>query len=119
LFQSGLRQSPIDIRQNDTDYEHMDRLSFTGYDQMGEVTLENNGHTVSASGFTDWANRPFVSGGDLEGRYFLQELELHWGQNDDEGSEHTIRGYSYPAEMHLIHLKEGLTIGEALTRSDG
>ncbi|GMT32823.1 hypothetical protein PFISCL1PPCAC_24120 [Pristionchus fissidentatus] len=117
--QTGLRQTPIDIRTMDTDYSLMDRVNFIGYDQLNEVTAVNNGHTVSAAGFTEWKNKPYISGGALEGKYYLQQFHLHWGQKDHVGSEHKIGGLSYPAELHLVHLKEGLTLAEALTRGDG
>ncbi|GMR32265.1 hypothetical protein PMAYCL1PPCAC_02460 [Pristionchus mayeri] len=117
--QTGLRQTPIDIRTMDTDYALMDRVNFIGYDQVDEVTMQNNGHTVATAGFTEWKNPPYVSGGALQGKYFLQQFHLHWGKKDHEGSEHKIGGLSYPAELHLVHLKEGLTITEAMNKSDG
>ncbi|GMR45698.1 hypothetical protein PMAYCL1PPCAC_15893, partial [Pristionchus mayeri] len=117
--QTGIRQSPIDIHSMDTDYSLMDRVNFMGYDQVGEVALTNNGHTISTSGFTDWKHTPYITGGALEGKYFLQQFHLHWGQKDHEGSEHKIGGISYPAELHLVHLKERLTMTEANNQSDG
>ncbi|GMT08453.1 hypothetical protein PENTCL1PPCAC_30627 [Pristionchus entomophagus] len=117
--QTGLRQTPIDIRTMDTDYALMDRVNFIGYDQVAGVTVQNNGHTVSAAGFAEWDKKPYISGGALDGKYYLQQFHLHWGQQDHEGSEHKIGGLSYPAELHLVHQKDGLSLGEALTRGDG
>ncbi|GMS93118.1 hypothetical protein PENTCL1PPCAC_15293, partial [Pristionchus entomophagus] len=119
ICEKGYRQSPIDIRAQDTDYAPMDRVIFVGYEQRDDVTLQNNGHTVSVDGFENWNNLPYVSGGGLEGKYFLQQIHFHWGQNNSVGSEHRIAGLAYPAEMHLVHLKEGLNMTEAKTRGDG
>ncbi|KAF8386663.1 cah-5, partial [Pristionchus pacificus] len=116
---TGLRQTPIDIRSTDTDYSFMDRISFANYDQTDTATMQNNGHSISIADFHEWDNPPFITGGALQGKYNLLQFHLHWGQKDHEGSEHKIGGLSYPAELHLVHIKEGLNITEALKRGDG
>jgi len=40
-----------------------------------------------------------LKGGPLEGSYELWQFHAHWGSNNDNGSEHTINGRSYPAEV--------------------
>ncbi|XP_078064893.1 carbonic anhydrase-related protein 10-like, partial [Mustelus asterias] len=44
-----------------------------------------------------------VSGGPLSYSYCLEEIRLHFGSVDSQGSEHWIGGKSFPAEVHLIH----------------
>ncbi|VDO52430.1 unnamed protein product [Haemonchus placei] len=39
------------------------------------------------------------SGGNLEGRYYLQQFHFHWDGNDRFGSEHTLDGLHYPLEV--------------------
>ena len=46
---------------------------------------------------------PFADlcGGGLEGEYELWQLHAHWGDDDCRGSEHTVDGKMYPAEVSL------------------
>jgi len=39
--------------------------------------------------------------------YDLLQLHLHWGKDDNEGSEHQIAGRAHPLEMHLVHTQRG------------
>lgn len=36
-------------------------------------------------------------------RYRLDQFHCHWGANDEEGSEHTVDGRTYSAELHFVH----------------
>ena len=41
-----------------------------------------------------------VSGGPLgDAVYKLVQFHMHWGCDDNKGSEHTVDGKSYPAEV--------------------
>jgi hypothetical protein len=40
-----------------------------------------------------------VTGGPLSYRYQFQEIHVHYGLRDDGGSEHSINGYAFPAEV--------------------
>ena len=40
-----------------------------------------------------------VSGGGLLGVYTTVQFHLHWGSNNNKGSEHTMGGLMYPAEV--------------------
>ncbi|WKY15086.1 hypothetical protein Q1695_000530 [Nippostrongylus brasiliensis] len=118
--QDGFRQSPIDIRASDVDYALLHRMHFIHYDHAGPINLSNNGHTVSADGFEDWgAKQPYIQGGGLKHRYRLVQFHFHWGQHDHQGSEHKIGGLHYPAELHLVHVRQGLTLAEAIRKPDG
>lgn len=35
--------------------------------------------------------------------YCFDSLHFHWGRHNDEGSEHTVGGNSYPLEAHFVH----------------
>ncbi|CAD6189339.1 unnamed protein product [Caenorhabditis auriculariae] len=114
------RQSPIDIRATDVDYTPLHRLHFIHYDHPGPVDIFNSGTSVVVSGFGDWGSKqPIVQGGGLKHRYKLAQFHLHWGHHDAVGSEHTLGSLHYPAELHLVHVREGLTLAEAQARPDG
>ncbi|KAH7717257.1 carbonic anhydrase [Aphelenchoides avenae] len=65
---------------------------------------------VGVNGFTNstWVNwQPYIEGGGLSGRYHLEQIHLHWNKRGN-GSEHTVDGRRYPAEVHLVHSKDGV-----------
>ena len=40
-----------------------------------------------------------ITGGPLSYKYRVSEISFHWGSIDTLGSEHTIDGQSFPAEV--------------------
>lgn len=44
---------------------------------------------------------PALTGGPLSHKYQLIQFHGHWGKHCDEGSEHTIDGKSYAAEVGI------------------
>lgn len=40
-----------------------------------------------------------ISGGPLSYRYQFHEIHLHFGADDRIGSEHTVDGHAFPAEV--------------------
>lgn len=44
-----------------------------------------------------------LRGGPLAAPYRLRQFHLHWGSSDDHGSEHSVDGVKYAAELHLVH----------------
>lgn len=40
-----------------------------------------------------------ISGGPLENHHRLRQFHFHWGAADERGSEHTVDGHVYPAEV--------------------
>lgn len=40
-----------------------------------------------------------VTGGPLKDTYHFEQFHLHWGSKNDKGSEHTINGKLYAAEV--------------------
>jgi hypothetical protein len=45
-------------------------------------------------------------GNDL---YRLEQFHCHWGENSDEGSEHTVDGKAYPGEVGFFTLRISFT----------
>ena len=41
------------------------------------------------------------AGGPLSYQYTLTEIMLHFGRQDDRGSEHTIAGHQFPGEIQF------------------
>lgn len=73
---------------------------------------------------TMWGNlnRPYIEGGCLTNIYDLCSMTFHWGQSNDEGSEHTLDYVRYPMELQVWHIKRGFnTLLEAIAakESDG
>ena len=40
----------------------------------------------------DESEEATISGGPLNGSYILHSFHLHWGSQNDQGSEHTLDG---------------------------
>ena len=62
-----------------------------------------------------------LTGGPLEDDvYQLAQFHAHWGGENARGSEHTVDGKSFSAELHLVHYntKYG-DLGNAVDKPDG
>ncbi|XP_072048358.1 carbonic anhydrase 2-like [Amphiura filiformis] len=99
----GLRQSPIDIDTERTVYGSFPPFEMIGYDMANltshPLSILNNGHTVQVNLNGDY----IIGGGGLPSTYKAVQFHLHWGSNMSRGSEHTINGMHYAAEMHIVH----------------
>ena len=65
--------------------------------------MENTGHSLKLALKTDPGGVAVLTGGPLVGQYELLQLHFHWGASADRGSEHTIDGKRFPAELHIVH----------------
>ncbi|PAV91271.1 hypothetical protein WR25_09208 [Diploscapter pachys] len=115
----GSQQSPIDIRSADVDCTTMQSLSLLKYDTSGTVEIANNGRTLIVTGFDKWKDQPLMQGTGLDYTYRLEQIHFHWGYNRANGSEHTLNGRYYSAEIHLVHVREGMSLTEASELKDG
>lgn len=113
-------QSPVDLDDRYAEYEPgLTEITFSGYDQeLYNPYIVNNGHTVQVSATED-SNR-YIEGARLPGRFQFAQFHLHWGANSSRGSEHTVRGFQYPLELHFVHFnaKYG-SAAEAMKYQDG
>ncbi|OWR49535.1 putative carbonic anhydrase [Danaus plexippus plexippus] len=113
---TGEKQSPINIMSRDAIVDKLGThikgpLVFRGYGSVN-VSGANTGHTLKWTLEEDEPS-PVVSGGPLRGNYSFVQFHLHWL------SEHAIDGMKYPMEIHMVHMKTGLTAEEAVERPDG
>ena len=49
----------------------------------------------------------------LEGTWQLAQFHLHWSMQNETGSEHTINGMAYPAEVPQVFLNVKLSLSDA------
>merc|ERR1711892_552275 len=89
-------------------------------DRLENGTLKNNGHTAQLDVIATLPEDVGVlSGGPLDGDYQILQLHYHWGADDSKGSEHTLDGKQFPLEMHIVHKKMGVSVGDALNMTGG
>ncbi|KAM9775024.1 carbonic anhydrase 1-like [Syngnathus typhle] len=115
----GPRQSPIDINPGLASYDGALKPLSLKYDPGTCLDILNNGHSFQVT-FSDDTDSSVLTGGPVSGVYRLKQFHFHWGASDDKGSEHTVSGNKYPAELHLVHwnTKYG-NFGEAASKPDG
>lgn len=61
--------------------------------------LTNTGNDITLFVDEDLIPHLNVSGGPLQYNYHLHQMKLHFGEDEQRGSEHTINGLSFPAEV--------------------
>ena len=95
----GKRQSPVDIKGAKCNAELNNSITFTNYDQAGSKSFmfDNTGHTVQLSLGSTGAKIKLGSWGTFS----LVQLHFHWGKDNKNGSEHTMEGKAYPAEVRI------------------
>ncbi|XP_021104127.1 carbonic anhydrase 9 isoform X2 [Heterocephalus glaber] len=115
---AGRFQSPVDIRPELTSFRHaLGPLQLLGFELQPrpELRLRNNGHTVQLT-LTPGLEMALSPGRE----YRALQLHLHWGSSDRPGSEHTVDGQRFPAEIHVVHLSTAFSkVEEALGRPGG
>ncbi|XP_003400986.1 carbonic anhydrase 1-like [Bombus terrestris] len=121
---NGSNQSPINIAtQLVVVVQPSEPLRWNGYDKGPlSTTIANNENNVIVSTMWGNLNRPYIEGGCLTNIYDLCSMTFHWGQSNDEGSEHTLDYVRYPMELQVWHIKRGFnTLLEAIAakESDG
>lgn len=99
----GKRQSPIDIvTDNVVDGSAVTKEKPLKWKYSTEhcLNIENTGASWKVNVNGDGSS---LSGGPLDHEYELWQFHAHWGSDDAQGSEHTVNGKMYPAELHLVH----------------
>ncbi|XP_034240013.1 carbonic anhydrase 13 [Thrips palmi] len=128
---AGPRQSPVDLSSSTATQEEDSNAKplHRRYNPQTGCVLGNTGYgwKVQIAGPTTarkddlmfWFSE--LSGGPLASRYRLEQFHMHWGDCDNEGSEHTVDGQSYAGELHLVHWNcdKYNSFGEAASQPDG
>ncbi|XP_050740237.1 carbonic anhydrase 2-like [Eriocheir sinensis] len=108
----GSKQSPValDTRQALLNTSRAP-FEFTGYNSLPPfMEVTNTGHAVEINSTIQAS----VSGGNLPGKYIFSQVHFHFG------SEHTVNGNRFPAEVHLVHYLERYgNFSEALKHDNG
>uniref|UniRef100_A0A8C5QNK4 Carbonic anhydrase n=1 Tax=Leptobrachium leishanense TaxID=445787 RepID=A0A8C5QNK4_9ANUR len=115
----GDQQSPININTSQAKYDPSLKPLSIHYDPSTAKSILNNGHAFNVE-FDDSEDKSVLRGGPVEGTYRLKQFHFHWGSCDGHGSEHTIDGVDYEAELHLVHWNtKYASFGEAVRQCDG
>ncbi|KAM3593748.1 uncharacterized protein V6R79_020735 [Siganus canaliculatus] len=116
---NGPRQSPIDIVPGAASFDGGLKPLNLKYDPSNCLEILNNGHSFQVT-YADDSDSSTLKDGPISGVYRLKQFHVHWGGADDRGSEHTVAGTKYAAELHLVHwnTKYG-SFGEAASQPDG
>ncbi|XP_037069435.1 carbonic anhydrase-like [Pollicipes pollicipes] len=115
----GKRQSPIDIVTEKTRPDPVLEASplEISYDPSDQQSIGNTGHGWKVDYM---GGQSSIRGGPLEGTYALAQYHCHWGREDERGSEHTVDGHKYAAELHLVHYnKKYGSFAAAADKDDG
>ncbi|CAL8311037.1 carbonic anhydrase [Gadus morhua] len=116
---NGPRQSPINIIPNQALYERSLKPLKLKYDPSNSSSILNNGHSFQVD-YVDDENTSTLTAGPISGIYRLKQFHFHWGASDDRGSEHTVKGFMFPCELHLVHWNTKYpSFGEAASQPDG
>ncbi|XP_066524525.1 carbonic anhydrase 12 isoform X2 [Hoplias malabaricus] len=115
----GAFQSPLNFQSDHLRYDpELLPIQLQNYNLSSkeQLTFSNNGHSVQLS----LSSRMRLSG--LPHHYSAAQLHFHWGSpNVLAGSEHTVDGKQFAAEMHVVHYNSGKypNISMAVDKSDG
>ncbi|XP_051548127.1 uncharacterized protein LOC127437324 [Myxocyprinus asiaticus] len=118
-FCGGAFQSPIDFQTQLLRYDpNLPPIQIQNYNLSTneQLTLGNNGHSVQLS----LPSHMYIS--SLSHRYSAAQLHFHWGSSNLlTGSEHTVNGKRFAAEMHVVHFNSDKypSISVAVDKQDG
>uniref|UniRef100_A0A8C5SV78 Carbonic anhydrase n=1 Tax=Laticauda laticaudata TaxID=8630 RepID=A0A8C5SV78_LATLA len=118
-FCGGVFQSPIDFHNDILQFDStLLPVELEGYNVSSDVKflLTNNGHSVKMNLSSAMRIQSFSF------RYSAAQLHLHWGnRNKQEGSEHTISGRHFAAELHIVHYNadQYLDLKSAIDKPNG
>uniref|UniRef100_F6ZE10 Carbonic anhydrase n=1 Tax=Ciona intestinalis TaxID=7719 RepID=F6ZE10_CIOIN len=117
------KQSPINIETKSVlPDKQLSQLQFTGYNQnLTGGMLINNGHSAQLN-FPAGKSFQLLSSVNSE-IYLALQLHFHWTSKNVStlgGSEHSVDGEFYDAEMHIVHIKQPYgSLDEIKSQPDG
>uniref|UniRef100_A0A8C5MAM5 Carbonic anhydrase n=1 Tax=Leptobrachium leishanense TaxID=445787 RepID=A0A8C5MAM5_9ANUR len=100
---NGDYQSPININSREAIYDPtlLEVKLSPNYVVCRDCEVVNDGHVIQII----LKSKSVLTGGPLPRghEYELNEVRLHWGKENQRGSEHTVNFKAFPMELHLIH----------------
>uniref|UniRef100_A0A1B0ADK2 Alpha-carbonic anhydrase domain-containing protein n=1 Tax=Glossina pallidipes TaxID=7398 RepID=A0A1B0ADK2_GLOPL len=118
LCNKGRRQSPVNLEPQRLLFDpnlrqlHIDKHRISGL-------IANTGHSViftagndTVANYDGMQTPVNITGGPFSYRYRFHEIHIHYGLHDQFGSEHSVDGYTFPAET-TVHLANNLSIDSA------
>lgn len=100
---NGRGQSPINLEEKLAKPGFNKPLVIDGLRlKPSSVKFKNNGHSASIRLEFPKQKQIVLKGGPLIGNYILDNIHWHWGDTDCAGSEHTLNGRRFAAEVHLV-----------------
>ncbi|XP_032684118.1 carbonic anhydrase-related protein 10 isoform X5 [Odontomachus brunneus] len=120
LCSKGRRQSPINIEPDKLLFDrhlrpvHVDKHKVSG-------NLHNTGQFLVFRADREAKIRVNITGGPLAYHYQFEEIYIHYGLDDNYGSEHRINNYAFPAEIQVYGFNAELyhNMSEAQHKSQG
>ncbi|KAL5014534.1 hypothetical protein ScPMuIL_008804 [Solemya velum] len=101
LCSRGRFQSPIDIHPNSLLFDPMlTSIMFPSHKANGNLT--NTGHDVTLFIDHDISILMNATAGPLQYQFAISQIKIHYGRQDEKGSEHTINGTHFSAEVHIM-----------------
>ncbi|XP_071281704.1 carbonic anhydrase 9-like [Agelaius tricolor] len=114
----GTKQSPINVDTAQAIFSpDLRPIQLSGYSLPANqlLKLKNNGHTV----VLELPDSLALVGGYAQ-QYRAAQLHLHWGSPAGPGSEHTVNGRRFAAEIHVVHYNTKYdSFTEAMVHPDG
>lgn len=101
----GNHQSPINIVTDDcVEIAEKKPLKFSGFTNVPtSMNITNNIHSIVFNPIYSDITHPSITEGPLgNGTYKLAQFHLHFGKDENSGSEHLIDGNGGPMEVHLV-----------------
>jgi len=115
---AGKTQSPIDLKHGACHSDGELKPIKVDYSkvEVGEVANTGSSWKAQITG-----GKSSLTGGPLKSKFVLEQFHAHWGSNDKLGSEHTVDGATYSAELHLVHWdsEKFKSFGEAAAAKGG
>jgi len=116
VAKTGTRQSPVNIVPSTVTRD--DLLKELKYEYTPSmIKMINTGSSWRMDFSPEGSN---LSGGPLGDDYKVLQMHAHWGDKAGRGSEHTLDGKMFDAELHIVHYNS--KYGEpalALDKPDG
>uniref|UniRef100_A0A8C5U8K7 Carbonic anhydrase n=1 Tax=Malurus cyaneus samueli TaxID=2593467 RepID=A0A8C5U8K7_9PASS len=114
----GTKQSPVNVDAAQAIFSpDLRPIQLSGYSLPANklLKLKNNGHTV----VLELPESLALTGGYAQ-QYRAVQLHLHWGSPSGPGSEHTVNGRRFAAEIHVVHYNTKYdSFTEAMVHPDG